>query len=361
MKVLLLGEFSSLHKYLKEGLLELGGIEVVLASDSDGWKNIGSVDIALPAKSAKKSLLESIKSYKGFWEIYKCFKHYDVVQYVNPNLFPMLLSFAINKYIWENNRCLSLVAAGGDYRLVKAYLDGLFEYYSLTYDQAFIKRYDENSIRGKIHVGNDIYVEKKVDIIIPSLYEYQIGYRKNKKTYDVIPFPINIDQIDYRENIVNGKIVFFHGLNREGPKGTKFIKEAMEKLKKIYPDQVEIIIDGHMPFERYMEVISRTNVVVDQCCGYGYGINACISMAQGKIVLSGCRGEQLESFGVSRAPIFPVKPDADVIFEKMSYIVEHKEEIPKWGYESRKYVENIHDYRVSAQKYVDAWKSTGKI
>ena len=37
MKILLLGDFSAVHKNLKDGLLELGH-DVVLASDGDGFK-----------------------------------------------------------------------------------------------------------------------------------------------------------------------------------------------------------------------------------------------------------------------------------------------------------------------------------
>ena len=39
MKILLLGENSSVHSNLKDGLIELGH-EVDVASDGDGWKNI---------------------------------------------------------------------------------------------------------------------------------------------------------------------------------------------------------------------------------------------------------------------------------------------------------------------------------
>lgn len=39
MTILLLGEYSALHKNLKEGLNELG-YEALIASDGDGWKNI---------------------------------------------------------------------------------------------------------------------------------------------------------------------------------------------------------------------------------------------------------------------------------------------------------------------------------
>src|SRR5699024_360448 len=100
-----------------------------------------------------------------------------------------------------------------------------------------------------------------------------VGYRANKVSR-VLPFPINIEEISYTENIIKDKIVIFHGLNREASKGTGFIREAMEKLQENYKDEVEIIIDGYMPFDSYMKLLSKVNVVVDQCLTYGYGINA---------------------------------------------------------------------------------------
>ncbi|HGE5982512.1 TPA: glycosyltransferase, partial [Vibrio cholerae] len=39
MKILLLGEFSALHKNLKEGLVELGH-DVTIAASGDGFKRI---------------------------------------------------------------------------------------------------------------------------------------------------------------------------------------------------------------------------------------------------------------------------------------------------------------------------------
>ena len=45
MKILLLGEYSGIHKNLKEGLVELGH-DCVVASAGDNWKKI-STDINL--------------------------------------------------------------------------------------------------------------------------------------------------------------------------------------------------------------------------------------------------------------------------------------------------------------------------
>ena len=193
------------------------------------------------------------------------------------------------------------------------------------------------------------------------LYEYKIGYKNHPNAYHVIPQPINTKNIIYRNNIVKDKIFFFHGINREDFKGTPFIREAMTRLQNKYPSDVEILLDGHMPFDKYMDIITKANVVIDQCCGYGYGINACISMAQGRVVMAPAREETLQEFGINNCPIIHVKPDVDYIYNQMAGILERKNKITEIGYESRLYVESMHNYIEVAKQYIDAWKSTGKI
>ena len=102
-----------------------------------------------------------------------------------------------------------------------------------------------------------------VDYIIPTCYEYAEGYRDNPKMLPAIPMAINTDNISYKENIVGEKVVIFHGLNREVAKGTKYIREAMKNISDKYGDEVETIIDGHLPFNEYIQLLDRTNVIID--------------------------------------------------------------------------------------------------
>lgn len=360
MKVLLLGEFSSVHRYLKQGLLEIGDIDVSLYGNGNGWKNIEGADGCLFTEGAKKlkklynNLIEpcvNAKKYRG----------YDVVQLINPQIFPLLSNLFILDKLERENNSISLLAVGGDYALTEAYKEGKFEYYAYDYEKRMINFYDSSKLRGKMN----IYIDKKVvqmsDIIIPGSYEYTVGYENNVKLNKVIPFPINVKEIEYTENIVQGKIIFFHGINKELEKGTPFIRKALERLKQKYPNDVEIIMDGHMPFAKYIELMKKTNVVIDQCCAYGYGMNACIAMAQGKVVMSGNSTEARKSLGIDDVPIFHVRPDEEQIYDQLVYIVENKKLIPEWGYQSRKHIEDYHDYIRVAQQYLEAWRSTGKI
>lgn len=350
MKVLLIGEFSSLHKNLKEGLIKSRNIDVTLISGGDGWKQIGGVDLSLPQSGQYKN---KVHFYKALFKVIKEQKGYDVVQLMNVNQFPVLLNTELVKILKRNNRKLAVLSAGDDYALLKSYKRGLFEYY--IYDAAEPLRYGK-SVRGFMEVLSALNVQRQVDMIIPTAYEYEVGYREEEKATPIIPYPINLDSLVYKDNIVKERVVFFHGLNREKEKGTPYIREAMQRLKERYPNDVETIIDGRMPYDKYLEVMARANVLLDQCMAYGYGINGCIGMAQGKVVMSGgFREENIRALGVDNAPGVYIKPDVDFIFMKLCEVLEKKSEFLEWGQKSRQFVEQVHDYEKVANKYLEVW------
>lgn len=358
MKVLLLGEFSSLHKYIKLGLIEQGH-EVTLAASGDGWKKISGADFPLINYSGK-GFKNLYSSYVEPCLIARKFEGYDVVQLLDPLPYPWIINTLLIKMIKKRNKCLSLVSAGGDYAVVRAYLEGKFEYNVCDYDKSYLKKYDKHTISGWIHCKNAEYVECVADVIIPIHYDYMVGYN-TKKLSKVIPFGLDLKEIQYHENIIGDKIVFFHGLNNELKKGTQFIRKALNRLKTKYSDKVEIIIDGHMPFDKYIEIMKRANVVIDQCCAYGYGINAGIAMAQGKVVLSGAREETIKALGIEYCPIISIKPDVEELYAKLEELVLNPERIKTLGYLSRQFVEKVHDYEIIANKYIEIWRGTGKI
>ena len=355
-KVLLLGEFSSLHNYLKQGLLACGDVEVTLASNGDGYKRIGGADMPLPECSSK-SLFRRLLYYYNYLKAINKLKGFDIVQIINPSVIPYIIGKRVVQKLKNNNSKIFLVSGGIDYALVKAYLEGKFDYYVFDAMPEVVPSYSTKRFIGRLRVGYENYLTATVDKVIPILYEYSIGY-KTEAISSVVPVPINVTKLEYSENIPGDKIVFFHGLNDERKKGTKYIKEALERLKRNYPEDVEVIIDGKMPFDEYVKVLSRTNIVIDQCMGYGYGINACISMAQGKVVMASARPETLQAFGVESSPIIHIKPNVDYIYEKLEHIVINRAMIPEWGRLSRKYVEDIHDMNRIADMYLNIWQNS---
>lgn len=362
MKILLLGDFSSFHKYLKHGLVNLGH-EVTLASRGDGWKKISGYDVQLYTLEGKNKVTRFIDGYKSANKSLKEFRDYDVVQLINPWIYNRIYNYQLLKEIKSHNNLISLVSAGIDLALFEAYKSGAFEYFLFDYNKTFEKRYSNSTISGRNYRKIEQNVVNLCDIIIPSIYEYSVGYKNNPKVHDVIPMPIDVEDFTYSENIVNGPVVIFHGVNREADKGTPFIREALKRIKAKYGDSVEIIIDGHMPFDKYVSVMSRANIIIDECCSYGYGINADIALAQGKVVLSPARDETLNAYHISRTdcPLFSLSPNVDQIEKTIAFVLDNKDKIPFWGRKSREFVKKFHDCTKVAQMYVDAWKTTGKV
>ena len=99
--------------------------------------------------------------------------------------------------------------------------------------------------------------------------------------------------------------------------------------------------------------------MIDQCRSYGYGINADIALAEGKVVLSGATEEALSALKVKNCPVFNIEPDNDQIYATLKYIMEHRDRIPEWGKKSREYVEQFHDAKAVAQRYVETWRAFG--
>lgn len=354
MKILLLGEFSGLHKDLKAGLVELGH-EVTIASSGDGWKKIGS-DVFFPPSG--KGILHNIKRRLKLLKLVMGFRGYDVVHLVSPFIFPMNVfpRFFVFRFLKFFNKKIFLSGAGSDSffwiqgreRLAYGPFDD-----ALRYD---IKNGKSIFLTEKYKKYNE-YIADNVDGIIPIMYEYEISYKGASNLLKTIPIPIDTSKITIQPNIVGSKIVIFHGLNKYGFKGTRHVEEAFKILNSKYSDKIETIIDGKLPLNEYLKLMEKTNIVIDQTNSYSLGINGLIALAMGKIVLGGAEKESLISHNIDKTPVLNIKPDANDIVNKIEQLLSPEVDITKLSQDSRKYVEKYHSSTEIAKKYIDAWQS----
>lgn len=353
MKVLLLGEYSGYFTNLREGLLELGH-EVDMSSSGDGWKNFERGNLKLFSNNQNKIIRKLSNKYYQLSNV-RNLKGYDIVQLVNPNIFGGL-RYSYNQRvistIKNNNEKLFLSNGGNHYFNYKVTIE------ELEYGYFKAIAHMPNEFNDKHFIKNNKDIVKIVDGIIPIMYTYAEAYRNHPKLLKTIPLPINYKTIKFLpQKLEDNKLKIFHGINREGPKGTKYIREAMERIARDYPNDVEIYIDGRMPLEKYLKVISEANIIIDQAYSYEYGMNAIYSMAMGKVVLSGNEPESQKEFGRDDIPIINIKPSADDIYKKLEQLIHNKQDIVEIGERSRKFVEDFHDYVKVAQQYVDVWNS----
>ncbi|MBQ8079476.1 MAG: hypothetical protein IJ236_05955, partial [Oscillospiraceae bacterium] len=195
-KVALLGEFSSLHKYLKEGLLELGGdIEVTLYANGDGWKKIKGADAPLYLHNQNK-----FRNLFGVIQSADTVRSFDVVQIMHPHLYSCFANPHCIRSLAAHNGMLSMISAGTDLANMQAYRSGVFDYYVHDYCNVGKQTYETKSLRCLFNRLADRTAYRCADIVIPICYEYAVGYAGRPKAHSVIPFPLNVDAIPYREN-----------------------------------------------------------------------------------------------------------------------------------------------------------------
>lgn len=355
MRILLLGDYSGFFVNLKDGLVELGH-DVSLATAGDGFKRISNSDLPMP--SPGKDVVGILGKLVFPFSSIKKYYHYDVVQIINHVVFPPIrggYNFFLLKLIKKHSEKMFLSSCGTDYFVYEARSSLKYN----AYDEE-IGNCKQNTYTSKRYIHNNIKVLNLIDGIIATEFSYAVAYKEHAKFLGVIPLPINYKKIEVLpQTLHGGKVRIFHGLNRELQKGTRFIKEAILRLKENYPDDVEIIIDGKMPLNKYLSILRETNIVVDQCLSYGYGMNALYSMAMGKVVLSGNEPENSRTLGNKDAPIINIKPEVSDIYEKLEYLVKNKESIVELGRLSREYVEEYHDYKRIAASYLEVWGRDG--
>jgi len=367
MKVLLFGDFSGFHSALKSGLQELG-ISAKLAGSGDGFKKI-PVDVNYyPAEKWKRNklLFAGLKQLSVFKKT-KELSGFDVVQFIGPTLFKNSFpnySWLFNKYIYRrvmrNNGNVFLVACGSDpvfHHLGK---------HSLSYNPLDADHEYRN--KKKVVSEKRIYIEwnkelaRSSSLVIPASYEYLVGYKQLNgiNLAPIIPMPIMCTDFKYKPNIIsNNKIRIFHGISRPGYKGTPLILKALERIKFDFTDCVDVIVREKLPLESYLKEVSQSNILVDQCYSYGYGMNALIGLCMGKIVLSGAETEHLTELNMDSCPVINIRPNIEHIYEQIKKIILDRKNITNLGKESRKFVEEHHDARIIAGKYLDLWQRHG--
>lgn len=357
MRVLLIGEYSGFHNALKEGLIELGN-EALLAAHGDGFKSFPA-DILWD--SAGSGLWSKLNKFRRVIASVSKLKEYDVVQFINPEIFSLKFGFnerAI-KHLIKNNDKSFLVVAGDDCVVWDYWKDPRIHQLKYSWIPDGIK-YDFKGWNipwsNETFVKWQHYLNSKVNGIIPIMYEYAQPYRSYPNLKNTIGIPINTSKVHYTDNIVKNKLVIFHGLNRYGVKGTKYVEEAFSILRNRYPNDLELIIDGKMPYSEYVNIVKKANVIIDQTSSYSLAVNALTSMAMGKVVLGGAEPESIQELKYNHCPVLNVTPDPIQIVKVVENLLEQKNNITQIGWDSRKFVEENHDYIKIASEYIKTWK-----
>lgn len=323
-RILLLGEYSGFFSNLKEGFEKIG-YEVVLYHDGDGGKKIGGNHEIIDLKP--KSI---INNFRYLHNLSEKLAGFDAVFFINPNLLGPYYSLYFFKLIRKKNRKVYVSSCGDSTYLLKAVQKGKFRYYMFNEDLNGSYRkirtvYERPFMKYLMHYI-DWYVFSNVNSIIPTSYEYAFPLEEFDNVTKGIGLPIVVP--DDCPNIeIKEKILIYYGKNKPFFKGASYIEPALQRLQNEYPDELEVIINERIPYEIYQKVIDDADIIIDQCKSYGWGMNALIAMAKGKVVASGCEPETLDYFGLTECPIINIIPDQEQIYQSLKKVVLNRDEL----------------------------------
>ena len=352
MKVLLLGEYSGFHTTLRDGLRVLGH-DAIVAGTGDGSKaipvdrDIGTTwtgPLGTAARIAKAVQFTAITP------------KVDVLQLINPHIFPRGagLNDALIRRLRGKVPRLFLSACGDDAFFVQEGIHAL-RYNPIDDATIYDLGLDRHPLTDPRELRWNEALADMADGVIPVMYEYQLGYAGRPSLRPNIPLPVNTDKVKALPNRPGDRLVVMHGAGRAGFKGSRHILKAFETLKEKHPGRFEFIHVTNLPIGQYLELMARVNVVVDQANSYSCGMNALFAMAMGKIVLGGAEPESLTLYEGAPTPVRNIRPDPMDVVRELEALLDLRPQLPEMGDRARHFIEEHHDYRTIAARYIDAW------
>lgn len=381
MKILLVGEYSRLHNSLKEGLTRLGH-DVTIVAAYDSFKKY-DVDLLIKKKYIKglkqklKNIIYRLFDYdfesqnikNQILKLSSQLSNYDIVQFINEAPFGCTANKEkeIFDLISSWNKDLYLLSCGTDHISVSYANEDNFRYSILTpyksgKDKSFLDAYGLKFLTSEfIKLHQHIYA--RINGVIASDIDYHLPLKNHPKYLGLIPNPINTDILKFKKPVLNDKIVIFHGINSHNyyKKGNDIFDEALTLINQKYSERIKIITAKSLPYKEYINVYNKAHILLDQIYAYDQGYNALEAMAKGKVVFTGAEKEWLEYYNIEEDTIaINTLPDASLIAKKLGWLITNPEKIIEISINARQFIEEKHNYILSAEQYLATWNKAKK-
>lgn len=367
MKILFAGDASNMHNCLAQELRRMGH-EATVASDGSRWMDTHR-DINL---KRGPGLLGALRYLFDIKRALPLMTGYDIVQIASP-IFLRLKPHRVAKvfdYLKAHNRHVVLSALATDVVYYDACHDGhTFRYndYMLGDEPSpyvnsaeYVAQQQDNWRQPFMRQHSD-HILGAIDGVVACLYEYYAAYKP--KFGDRVAYaglPIDTESLTFRPlDKAPEKIRLFIGIQRDRHvvKGTDRLLAAMKRVHDRYPGITELEVVENLPYAEYTRRMRDSHVILDQLYSYTPATNALIAMAQGLVAVSGAEPEYYDFIGETvNKPIVNVSPlvEGD-IDAKLSWLVEHRDQLPQMARASRAFVEKHNAAAVVAQRYLDFW------
>lgn len=363
MRILFIGDYSNLHTTLAQELKALGH-EVHVLSDGCGHMKVPT-DIYL---KREKGFFNSFRYLFDIFSLLPRLKDYDVVQMINTNflsLKPTKIKYFYDR-LKEQNRSMFLTLAGNDYYYVKACYDAkIFRYSEFKVGNEFTPGHKANPghMYGWISNINKHWAEYLLNDItgaVAVLPEYVMPV--NDLLGEKLAFsnlPINFSQLPAPQSFMDDKVNILVGMRSgyEEMKGSKILYKIAKELEEEHPDKVKLHLAKDLPFNDFINLLSKSDIVLDQLYGYSPAMTALYAMSMGKLVGTGGQPEYYEAIGnPEEQPLLSLTPFDTDIKERLVKLINNREEIIRRGKASRKIALENNDSKVVAQRFLNHWE-----
>jgi glycosyltransferase involved in cell wall biosynthesis len=325
--------FGLVNYGTQSGILAAGlrtmKMEAISVTGPDSFKRLTDITLVVKGRGINK-LINRIHNL--FYKIF-CFFHYDIFHFFyGTSLLPYQLDLPLYRFFGKK---VIMEHLGNDIQLYQKSIDQ----YKWTNVQHMMTR--EQGALADIRILERHEFEKKyLDlslVCMPCYSEFAPGSK-------ILPLAINLNAIEFRllpkkdVKILN----IMHAPTDKGFKGTKFIVDAINTLKKEgYPikfTQVEGVTH-----EDLMKEYEKCHIFIDQILGGWYGTASIEAMAVGRPVVCFIRKNYFNYIDYGDdLPLINADPDS--ILEVLRDTIQlSMAELSDIGYSSRKYVEKYHE------------------
>ena len=171
-----------------------------------------------------------------------------------------------------------------------------------------------------------------------------VPFKKKSITFSL---PVNISATKYSFTATDNPLVL-HAPTNKSIKGTKYIVEAAERLKK-EGHSFRFLLCENMTNAMVRQKLEESEVVADQILARGHGLFALEALASGNVVLNHAVPGR---YGYpSDQPFIVTTPKT--IYDNLKMVLENPELRKEKAKEGRAYVEKYHDHVAIARKFLE--------
>lgn len=371
MKILFIGDYSNLHTTLARELRKMGHQADVL---SDGCNHM-KLDTDFFVER-KPGFFNSFKYLFDLFSLLPKLKDYDVVQLINTNflnLKPQKIKYFYDR-LKEQNKSMFLTLAGNDYYFCKACLDAkIFKFSEFKVGNEFSEGHKQNPghLYGWVSHSNKIWAEyllKDISGALAVLPEYEMPVKDilgDKVAFTNLPIDfseLKVTPTHFEGDKVNILVGMRSGF--EDMKGARKLHKMALEIEAEMPEKVKVHLAKDLPFKEFLEMLAKSDIVLDQLYSYSPAMTALYGMALEKVVATGGQPEYYQSIGNPiEQPIFTISPleKEEDLKKRLIELINDRDRILELGKQGRNLVLNNNKAEFVAKKFLDHWQKYGNL